>query len=211
MLLENGRARPAAAQDAPQALRVNMGFVSAYVMVRGSEIAIVDTGTPNNGPRIGEVIQTAGLGWDAVRHVILTHYHNDHAGSIGEVLGMAGGAAVYAGAPDIPRINAPREITPIADGDEVFGLQIIATPGHTAGHVSVYDPTGSALVTGDAIVNTGGAVIVSPAQFTADMAQANESVKKMATLSFERALFMHGEPIESGASAEIAKLAASLG
>jgi glyoxylase-like metal-dependent hydrolase (beta-lactamase superfamily II) len=186
------------------------GFVSAYVMVRGNEAVLVDTGVAGSAAAIGEVVQHAGLGWDAVQHVILTHYHSDHAGSVGDVLGLASQAAVYAGGADIPRINAPREIAPVVDGQEVFGLQIIATPGHTPGHISVFDPIGSTLVTGDAVVNFGGRLASSPPQFTADVAQAAESVRKMAGLSFERLLFMHGEPIESGGSTELAKLAASL-
>lgn len=204
-----------AAQEATpaEALRVQLGaggFVSAYVMIRGGEAAIVDTGVSGSGAAIGETVQAAGLGMDAVHHVILTHYHADHAGSIGEVLELATGAAVYAGEADIPRIGSPRAITPVADGSEVFGLQIIATPGHTEGHVSVFDPAGSALITGDAVFNIGGTLARSPEQFTADLAQANESVRKMAGLSFERALFMHGEPIEGGGAAAFAQLAAGL-
>lgn len=198
---------------AAEALRVRLGqggFVSAYVMTRGCEAAIVDTGVAGSAAAIGEAMGAAGLGWDAVRHVVLTHYHQDHAGSIGDVLGLAPGAAVYAGAPDIPRIQAPREITPAAEGDEIFGLQIIETPGHTAGHISVFDPAGAALITGDAVFNIGGNLARTPDQFTADVNQANESVRKMARLAFDRALFMHGEPIESGAQTAFADLASSL-
>ena len=39
---------------------------------------------------------------------------------------------------------------PLEDGDEVFGLQIVATPGHTAGHVATFDPDSGVLVAGDA-------------------------------------------------------------
>jgi hypothetical protein len=47
-------------------------------------------------------------------------------------------------------------------------------------------------------------------QYTSDMAQANESVKKLAKLTFEKAVFGHGEPIEKGASAAIGKVANAL-
>jgi glyoxylase-like metal-dependent hydrolase (beta-lactamase superfamily II) len=43
---------------------------------------------------------TAGLSWGAVHHVILTHYHPDHIGSVGEVLAAAAKATTYAGAAD---------------------------------------------------------------------------------------------------------------
>ncbi len=193
-----------------EALRVNLGFVNAYVLIRGKEAAVVDTGTPNNASKIADVVRTAGLGWDAVHHVILTHYHPDHIGSVGEVLTAAAKATVYAGAADIPQIKSPRPLKAVADNDEVFGLRVIATPGHTAGHVCVFDPAGSLLILGDAMSNIGNKLGGPNPQYTADMSQAHQSVKKLAKLTFQRAVFGHGEPIDKAASQEIAKLAATL-
>jgi glyoxylase-like metal-dependent hydrolase (beta-lactamase superfamily II) len=193
-----------------ETLRVNLGFVNAYALVRGKEAAVVDTGTPNNASKIADVIRTAGLGWDAVHHVILTHYHPDHIGSVGEVLAAAPKATAYAGAADIPQIKSPRPLKAVGDNDEVFGLRVIATPGHTPGHVCVFDPAGSLLILGDAMSNIESNLGGPNPQYTADMAQAHQSVKKLAKLKFERAVFGHGEPIEKGASQAIAKLAATL-
>jgi glyoxylase-like metal-dependent hydrolase (beta-lactamase superfamily II) len=193
-----------------EALRVNLSFVNAYVLIRGKEAAVVDTGTPNNASKIADVVRTAGLGWDGVHHVILTHYHPDHIGSVGEVLGAAPKATAYAGVADIPQIKSPRPIKAVGDNDEVFGLRVIATPGHTPGHVCVFDPAGSLLILGDAMNNTGNKLDGSNPRYTADMAQAHQSVKKLAKLTFERAVFGHGEPIDKGASQAIAKLAATL-
>ena len=91
----------------------------------------------------------------------------------------------------------------------MFGLRVIATPGHTPGHISVYDPVGSLLILGDAMNNIDKLTGPNP-QYTADMAQAHQSVKKLAQLKFERALFGHGEPIDKAASQAIAKLAGTL-
>lgn len=186
------------------------GFTTSYVVIRGSEAAIVDTGVAGSAQRIGEVMKEAGLGWEAVRHLIVTHHHGDHAGSVADVLNAATGATVWAGAPDIPSIRSPREIQAAEDGAEVFGLRVIATPGHTLGHLCVYDEHASTLITGDAISNVGGALAGSSPQFTTDMAQAVESIRKVAALGFERALFMHGDPIDTGAAAAIGRLAVSL-
>ena len=38
----------------------------------------------------------------------------------------------------------------------MFGLQLIGTPGHTPGHLAVFDPGTSLLVAGDALNNNGG-------------------------------------------------------
>jgi len=193
-----------------KALRVNLGIVNAYVLIRGKEAAVVDTGTPNNGSKIADVVRTAGLDWNAVHHVILTHYHPDHIGSVGEVLTAAEKATAYAGSADIPQIKSPRPLKAVNDNDEVFGLRVIATPGHTPGHVCVFDPAGSLLILGDAMNNIGNKLAGPNPQYSADMAQANQSVKKLARLEFQRAVFGHGESIDNGASQAIMKLAGSL-
>jgi glyoxylase-like metal-dependent hydrolase (beta-lactamase superfamily II) len=190
--------------------RVRLGSVSAYLLVRHGEAALVDTGNPGSANDIEAALDTIGLGWDAVGHVILTHLHGDHIGSTADVMTRAAGATGYAGAPDIPAIDSPRPITAVADGDDVFGLRIVATPGHTAGHVSVFDPLGGILIAGDALNIRDGQVFGANPQFTADMAMANESVKTLATLTFGTLLVGHGDPIASDASAAVAALAATL-
>ena len=119
--------------------RVELGFVSAYVVVRGGQAAVVDTGVAGSADAIGTALQAAGTSWDQVSDVILTHHHGDHAGSLGEVVTRAARAAVHAGEADISRLTSPRQIVAAADGSDVLGLQVVATPGHTEGHISVFD------------------------------------------------------------------------
>lgn len=190
--------------------RVNLGFVSAYLIARGSEAAVVDTGVAGSVGSITAGLGEIGLDWPAVGHVILTHRHPDHAGSLGEVLEAAPDAVGFAGAEDLRAINSPRELSPLANGDEVFGLTVIATPGHTAGHISVLDEESSVLVVGDAMNGANGGVIGANPEFSDDMTIANETVRKLAGLSFETVYFGHGEPVETGASALVAELAAGL-
>ena len=189
--------------------RVNLGFVSAYILARAGEAAIVDTGVAGKRDAIGDVLAAAGLAWNAVGHVILTHKHGDHAGSIASVLQAAADASVYAGEADIPGIDSPRPITAVADGDTVFGMRIVATPGHTAGHVAVLDEGARILVAGDALGTVGGTLAGSNPSFTEDAAAANASVAKLGALDFDVLLPGHGEPILEGASTQVAALAAA--
>lgn len=85
--------------------RVDLGFVSAYVLIRGNEAAVVDTGEEGSAPDIGNALDAAGMGWADVRHLILTHAHPDHIGSVEAVLDSAGGATPYAGAPTSRRFR----------------------------------------------------------------------------------------------------------
>lgn len=193
--------------------RVRLGlndFTTAYIVVRGNEAAIVDTGVYDSHKRIGEVLQTAGLNWDAIRHLILTHHHNDHVGSVRDILRIATAATVWAGAADIPQMPANKEIKAAEDGAEIFGLRVIATPGHTLGHISVYDEAASTFISGDAVNTINGTPALAGGRQPADMVQAVASAKKIAALGFEKAFFMHGDPIEKGAAAEIGKLAMRL-
>jgi glyoxylase-like metal-dependent hydrolase (beta-lactamase superfamily II) len=198
--------------DAVDWHRVNLGFVSAYVLVRAGEAAVVDTGVEGSADDIEQALAAAGLDWAAVGHVILTHKHPDHVGSVADVLERAADATPYAGHADIPAIDAPREVRAVADDDEVFGLQVITTPGHTPGHISVLDRASGLLVAGDALTGArgGGGVARPNAQFTEDMDTANKSIRKLAGFTFETAVFGHGEPLESGADVEVAELAGTL-
>ena len=190
--------------------RVNLGFVSAYLLVRGNEAVTVDTGTAGSERMIEASLEAIGLGWDAVGHVILTHAHGDHQGSLSAVMQAAPEATAYAGAADIPSIRAPRELVAVGNGDNVFGLDIIESPGHTLGHVSVLDPIGGLLVAGDALNGSGGGVIGPNAQFSANHTLALETVGILGGLEYDTVLFGHGEPVVGNASALVADLAASL-
>lgn len=186
---------------------VDLGFVAAYVLSRAGAATVVDTGVAESEPAILQVLEELGLGWGDVEHVILTHGHGDHVGSLAAVAELAAGAALHAGAADIPSVQAPRDIAAVGDGDRVFDLDIIETPGHTAGHISVYDPAGRLLVVGDALVGEGGGLAPPPARFTADMAVAGESVAKLAGYDVERVLVGHGFPVEGAGTAALRALA----
>lgn len=194
--------------------RVALGNVSAYVLVRSGEAVVVDTGNPGSEGDIEAGLSEVGLGWGHVGSVILTHRHPDHIGSVGPVMAAASQAFGYAGEADIPSIETSRPLTPVGDGDSVFGLPIIETPGHTAGSISVYDPIGRILVVGDAMNGRGAGVSgdangvagANP-RFSSDMEQANESVRKLATLDFDTVYFGHGDPVTADGSALVAELA----
>ena len=186
--------------------RVNLGFVSAYLLVRDGEAAVVDTGVAGSEDEIAAGLTGIGLDWSAVGHVILTHKHGDHAGSVSAVLTAATGATGYIGSADLTAVQASRPLSPVADGDTVFGLRIVGTPGHTIGHISVLDEAGGVLVAGDALGTSGGPLTGSNPQFTEDASAAQATIVKLGKLRFETLLVGHGEPILTGAAAQVAAL-----
>ena len=96
--------------------------------------------------------------------VLLSHDHPDHIGSLPDVRIHAPQAIVWG--------NAPVAGRTLDEGDIVRGLTVLATPGHTAGHVSLLHESGALLV-GDLVGNQGGALSRPPAPFTADADEAS--------------------------------------
>ena len=83
------------------------------------------------------------------------------------------------------------------------GVQVVHTPGHTAGHVSYLMPGhGGVLFAGDAAGHVFGRLGTPALIFTEDMAAAKESIRKLAALEFDTACFGHGGVLKGKANLE---------
>lgn len=195
--------------DSDQPAGVDLGFVAAYVVQRDGQAAVIDTGVEDSEAVILTVLEGLGLGWDAVSDVIVTHSHGDHAGSLPAVAQAAPDAVLSAGQEDISNMTAPRQIMAVGGGDTVFDLQIIPTPGHTPGHISVFDPAAGWLFTGDAMVGQDGQLAGPSAQFTPDMDTAIASLDDLVALEPSQIFVSHGFPIDADA-ADLSRVADEL-
>jgi len=72
------------------------------------------------------------------------------------------------------------------------GCRVIATPGHTPGHVSLYMENASIVITGDAIALEGGRPVIANPQFTLDMKKATESMDKLLSMKADAYYCYHG-------------------
>jgi glyoxylase-like metal-dependent hydrolase (beta-lactamase superfamily II) len=171
---------------------------SGYVLARGGEATIVDTGSWCVPDVIEGGLRAVGLGWPAVSSIIVTHKHPDHWVGLSAALDRATDAVVFAGAADIPRIASARPIKPVGAGDRVMDLAIVPTPGHTPGHIAVHDEVAGVLAVGDAVGNApdGNLTLLPSGE---DLAGAKASVRALARLSFDTLLPGHGAPIIGGA------------
>ena len=98
---------------------------------------------------------------------------------------------------------------PVTDGEEVFGLQVVGTPGHTPGHIAVFDADSRVLVAGDALTNTIDGLKGPISEATVDMSTAEDSVRKLAALEPHVILVGHGPPVQRDAAAQLRRLASS--
>ncbi len=174
---------------------VSLGFVSAYVLARGNEAAIVDTGQGDSRQAILDGVSALSLAPSDVRHIVLTHNHGDHIGGLGDLEGDLTNATVYIGTQDADPIQTSLELVTIEDGDEVFGMGVVGTPGHTPGSISLFETASGILVAGDAIRgDESGGILEAPPDFTPDKESAAMSIEKLAALMPSVAAFGHGGP-----------------
>ncbi|HEX9766141.1 MAG TPA: MBL fold metallo-hydrolase [Nitriliruptorales bacterium] len=184
--------------------RAFFSFVSAYVLVRDGAATIVDTGTGDVGA-LTDALDAGGVGWSAVTDIVLTHKHPDHVGGLENALKGNAEARVHAGQADIEAIEAA-DLLAMSDADMINGLRIIATPGHTPGHVSVLDGVAGVLVAGDALNGVDGGVAGADPEFSEDMTAADASVQVLAGFDYDTILFGHGEPVTSDGAAQVRAL-----
>ncbi|MFH1140960.1 MAG: MBL fold metallo-hydrolase [Chloroflexota bacterium] len=92
----------------------------------------------------------------------------------------------------------------LEDGDELAldgqrKLQVVHTPGHTLGSISLFVLPQKVLIVGDALQYRFGRIAPPAASVTQDSAQAMQSVRKLMALDFEAICFSHFPPIRNGA------------
>ena len=103
----------------------------------------------------------------------------------------------------------------VADGDmleDVFGgLQVIATPGHSPGHISLWQPQKRILITGDVVMHLPWGIRLPIAAFTPDMDEDRRSLSRIAALDAEIVCFGHGRPLHGKDSARLKAAATKRG
>ncbi|HEX9989955.1 MAG TPA: MBL fold metallo-hydrolase [Chloroflexia bacterium] len=94
----------------------------------------------------------------------------------------------------------------VEDGDVLSdvmgGLIVVATPGHTPGHLSFWQPQKRLLFCGDVIAASLGLRLPSPT-WTVDMAENRRSVARIAELDAQLVCFGHGDPLRRNAAETI--------
>ncbi|MBC2398683.1 MBL fold metallo-hydrolase [Clostridium tetanomorphum] len=72
------------------------------------------------------------------------------------------------------------------------GIEIISTPGHMPGHISVYVKENKTLISGDALVIENECLNIALPKYTLDIEKAKESVKKLLSYDIDRIICYHG-------------------
>lgn len=165
----------------PDVTQVNrFRFVNAYLVREEDGLTLVDTMLPKSSSQI--LAAAERLGAPIVR-IALTHAHGDHIGSLDELAAKLPEAEVLISARDARLLTKDMTLDPgepkdklrgsypgaatkptrtVQAGERIGSLEVVASPGHTPGHVSFLDVRDRTLYAGDAYSTLGG--VATPAK-----------------------------------------------
>lgn len=180
------------------------------------------TGYLSNSYIYGSVLVDAGASpmmlepfRDDIKTIVLTHCHYDHIAYVKEIRDMCGAEVCIHGldAPGLiePSINLSMmfgergpNIVPdiiLSEGDEIGGLTVIHTPGHTPGGISLYNADEMVLFSGDTVFADGG---FGRYDFPGgNLEQLKNSIERLSELDVEGLYPGHGNPVFSGGGKRI--------
>lgn len=214
--------------------------MNATLIWDDKNVILIDTGLPGQIENIREEVEKAGVSFDRINKIIITHHDLDHIGSLSSIVkNSKSEIEVLAHSGERPYIEGDKigiKITPerlssmpdsmketikqlktkvnrIVKDEENLpycgGIEVIYTPGHTPGHICLYLRKYKALVTGDAMNVVNNELIGPNPEYTFDMEQAMESLKKLTKYDIETVICYHGGVFTKSSNERIAKLANS--
>jgi glyoxylase-like metal-dependent hydrolase (beta-lactamase superfamily II) len=195
---------------------------NCYLLREDDGLTLIDTGLPRSADQILAAAAAAGA---PIRRIVLTHGHQDHVGSLDALVEQLAEVEVLAGDREARLIAGDRRLDDdepanklrgryptlqteptrtLADGDRVGSLEVVATPGHTPGHVAFLDTRDRTLIAGDALQTAGGiavAGVVRPmfplmAMGTWSKGLAKSSAVRLRMLEPTRLAVGHGAVLE---------------
>ena len=191
--------------------------VNVFLVRENDGFPLVDAAVGGSAPAILKAAKS--LGSEIVR-LTLTHAHNDHIGSLDELIAALPNAELSMSAetrrvlteareakarqsPDkaLPALH-PRLLQP---GDRVGSLEVVAAPGHSIDQIAFLDTRDRALIVGDAFQTRGGIAVSGtvnwtfpfPAFATTDKVQALETARALRSLGPSRLAVGHGNALTS--------------
>lgn len=196
----------------------HLGCINCYLVRESDGFTLIDTADSGQERAIRGAAQKLGL---PIARIVLTHAHIDHVGSLDALHLALAEVPVALSARDARFLGGDLSLDdtepqtrlrggyPVCqtkptlllhEGERIGSLEIIATPGHTPGHLAFFDTRNWALIAGDAFQTLGGVAVSGvirpffplPAMATWNNGLAEESARKLLALQPEWLAVGHG-------------------
>lgn len=180
-------------------------------LVKAEQIVLIDTGLPSAKNDLIKELKTQQIALSEVSHIILTHGDMEQIGNVGKLEQLTG-AKVWASSEEIPSImnqesikglvgwlkkvrgyEKPSKVQALKDGDKVAGIEVVETPGHTKGHLSLIYK--EALLAGDLVEEREGYCVPYSPYDNWNTSILFKSIEKLRNYPFKWVCMAHGRPV----------------
>ncbi|RAS77125.1 MBL fold metallo-hydrolase [Priestia endophytica] len=201
------------------------------LIILNNELTLVDTGYTNFLTLIENEILKNGYEMKNLKNIIITHYDDDHIGSLYDFKEKYPWITIIASEIESKYISGElkaerlvqaeemlenmsnedmefgkwfiqqlKNLKPVLinkkvhDGDMILDneCRVVATPGHTSGHISLYFPRLKSIITGDAAVKENHELVIANPQFCLNIEKSQQSLIKIKNLKAENYYCYHG-------------------
>lgn len=207
---------------------VQFGLINAYVVREDDGLTLIDALNPKGEQRILAAAEALG---GSITKIVLTHAHPDHVGSLDALIAALPGVEVITSGREARLLAGDRSLEPgeptdgkflgkplsvkaratrtVEDGDRVGSLLVVASPGHSPGHIALLDERDGTLFCGD-VYSTIGRVATTagpdwrfplPGFVTWSRPIELESARRLRGLDPQRLAPGHGKVVEQPGAA----------
>ena len=209
-----------------------LGIVNCFLVREDDGLTLVDTMLKGSQKKILAAAEEAGA---PIVRIVLTHYHDDHSGSLDALAEALPDAEVMWPARETPFMRGEAKLEPgepegkvrpikpvkasprreLNGGDRVGSLEAIWSPGHSPGHLAYLDTRDRTLLAGDVYSTIGGVATTAkpywrfplPGFITWNGDLELESAQTLRDLEPTRLAVGHGKTVEDPVAAMDAAIA----
>ncbi|WP_318503875.1 MBL fold metallo-hydrolase [Bacillus sp. T3] len=187
------------------------------VLIKDELPILIDTGFGSDVKETERLIKEAGLSPEAFHLIVNTHYHSDHVGGNShfqkkydvkiaahkweaDLINTCDPEACCAEWLDQP-VEPYQVNTKLSDNEEINTgsriLKVLHTPGHTLGHISLYEPETEILICGDLFHRNDIGWLNNFREGVSSIQRSIESLERLSKLQISQAYSGHGPQIEN--------------